>query len=498
MELRLDKLYIPVKLGTEEKYLEIYAAGKKIYEFKIPQGNSEAFSAEEFDYDYIARIGMKEHLGKTISFEGDFSKGFFEAVEMVNNEKHCCTNSGQNSANDTHMERRPKVHFTPEYGWMNDPNGLVYSDGIYHLYYQHNPFNIHWENMSWGHATSKDMLTWEWHNDVMFPDENGTIFSGCGISFEGKLLFPYTIAGDTSPWSKEKPFCQGLAISEDGGMTLKKQEDLFLGPVGKDSRDPKVFWHEESKAYVMILYLEENDFGIFRSPDLKEWTQTQRFSVEKAWECPDLLKIPCVNGEDAWMFWCADGFYYWGSFDGYEFVSDFRQHQAYFGGNLYATQTYSGIEDRVVAIPWLRFKKRNGKCYQGALGIPKEYTCRRDGDDIVLLQNDIREFTDKLVPAQMKSQYVQFIKSADAVTERTLPMSDVQVIDIDFQRCDFGKIIELDINQTKLCIDLGEGKLRLGDIVDDIPPNVKKMHMVVDANILEINFDDSIVGAYVI
>ena len=157
-------------------------------------------------------------------------------------------------------EERPCYHVTGGSGWINDPNGLIYSEGKYHLYFQHNPVDVNWGNMSWGHAESTDLLHWVQKEDVMFPDENGTMFSGCAILNERGLLglpkdtpvFFYTVAGSASEWSKGKKFVQRIAYSTDQGETLTKIEENVLEHIEADNRDPKVYWHEEKQLYYMV------------------------------------------------------------------------------------------------------------------------------------------------------------------------------------------------------------------------------------------------------
>ena len=206
---------------------------------------------------------------------------------------------------------KPSLHFTPSYGWMNDPNGLVYHDGIYELYYQHNPRGIDWNCMTWGHARGTDLLHWEDLGDVLEPDENGLMFSGCAIRNdrgllglpEDALLFFYTAAGHSSRESKGKPYTIRLAYSTDGGNTLiKKDGKLANGEVietlAAENRDPKVFWHEESGAYILVLWIENNDFGIWRSEDLEQFTMTQRVTLESGYECPDLFRLPVISAKE--------------------------------------------------------------------------------------------------------------------------------------------------------------------------------------------------------
>lgn len=163
----------------------------------------------------------------------------------------------------------------------------------------------------------------EQQDTVLFPDENGTMFSGSGIVNERGLLdlpedaliFFYTAAAACNEWTPEKKFTQRTAYSTDGGRTLIKTDRGVLPPVGEESRDPKVFWHEESRAYIMVLWLYEDVFGIFRSKDLENWQESDRVKLEKGWECPDLFCLPDVSGRQQWMFLAADGSYYLGNGD---------------------------------------------------------------------------------------------------------------------------------------------------------------------------------------
>ena len=285
----------------------------------------------------------------------------------------------------------PHIHFAPRFGWMNDPNGLVFHDGIYELYYQSNPDGIAWDNMTWSHARSKDLTHWQEMGAVLYPDENGMMFSGCGLINErglrdlpkDALLFPYTAA-------KEDGFSIRLAYSIDGGKTLQKLPGELTERIGVDNRDPKVFWHEESRAYIMVLWLNGNDFGIFRSGDLQRFDLVSRITLPFGYECPDFFPLP-VTEEDGgkteerrWVFWTGDGTYYVGDFDGWHFKPDdltFRR-RAFLSDLPYAAQTFSGTED-VIQISWLRTKSI---CRQttGAAGLPRVLSLLRRGDAYLL------------------------------------------------------------------------------------------------------------------
>lgn len=305
---------------------------------------------------------------------------------------------------------KPAVHFTPSYGWMNDPNGLVYHDGIYELYYQHNPRGIDWNCMTWGHARGTDLLHWEDLGDVLEPDENGLMFSGCAIRNDrgllglpkDALLFFYTAAGHSSRESKGKPYTIRLAYSTDGGKTLIKKDGIceageIMETLAAENRDPKVFWHEESGAYILVLWIENNDFGIWRSEDLEQFTMTQRVTLESGYECPDLFRLPVIStkeggretGEEKWVFWTAHGYYYVGSFDGYEFHQEQeRRCASQMGPDVvlpYAAQTFSGPE-KVLSVSWLRTKCVGGRT-TGMMSIPKEFSLIRNKDGYILRQN---------------------------------------------------------------------------------------------------------------
>ena len=355
---------LPFGGKKNNRMLEIFCrednSETKLFEFQIPAGEAED---ETYPVSYYARFPVKQFTDKTLILRGDLRKAFFDGIR---NEDVPETEEKSLRATQGEAFRRPSIHFTPQTGWMNDPNGLVYAEGVYHLYFQHNPFDVQWENMSWGHAVSRDLLHWEQKDDVLFPDETGTMFSGSGIVNDRKMLglpedalvFFYTAAGNNNKWSAGKQFTQRIAYSTDGGETLHKIDKSVLPTVCKENRDPKVFWHEKSGAYIMTLWLEENDFGIFRSTDLLNWEQTDRLTFKEAWECPDLVCLKDEKGNETWMFWSADGFYFWGEFDGYQFQTDGVRHAAYINKIAYAAQTYSNTGNRVISVPWLRFPNR--------------------------------------------------------------------------------------------------------------------------------------------
>ena len=246
---------------------------------------------------------------------------------------------------------RPQFHFTPEKNWMNDPNGLVYHEGVYHLFYQYYPEDIVWGPMHWGHATSKDLMHWEHKPIALFPDEHGLIFSGSAVldaentSGLGTVDKPALVAIFTYHLMEGEKAgrtdfqTQGIAYSLDNGDTWTKYSgNPVIGNDGvKDFRDPKVFWNESEKLWTMLLVAGDH-LQIWNSPNLKEWEKVSEFGKEQGahggvWECPDLFKLK-VEGtdEEKWVLLISINpgapnggsgtQYFIGDFDGKTFTSD--------------------------------------------------------------------------------------------------------------------------------------------------------------------------------
>jgi len=293
----------------------------------------------------------------------------------------------------------PIIHFAPQFGWINDPNGLVFHDGVYELYFQHNPEGIEWGNMTWGHARSKDLLHWEEMEPVLRPDENGFMYSGCGIRNDRKalglpedaLLFFYTAALNNWLDASKTKFTIRLAYSLDGGDSLVKTGEPMLESLYPDNRDPKVFWHEESRAYIMVLWLQNNEFGIFRSENLEHFSLSQRVTLDGGYECPDLFELPVydsVTKEQTgreWVFWTADGSYYIGDFDGYTFTQKVERQKANAMNSLpYAAQTFYGT-DQIINMAWL-CTKCIGLQTTGVMSMPRALSLVKKEDKYLLRQ----------------------------------------------------------------------------------------------------------------
>jgi fructan beta-fructosidase len=289
---------------------------------------------------------------------------------------------------------RPQFHFSPKKGWTNDPNGLVFYKGKYHLFFQHNPFDVKWGNMTWGHATSPDMVHWTQHESAIVPDKMGTIFSGSAVvdwnntagfqqGAEKTIVCIYTAAGGTSPESQGQPFTQCIAYSSDGGATFTKYAgNPVVANVVGSNRDPKVVWHEPTRRWIMALFLDANTYGLLNSPDLKHWTLLQTLVVPGVAECPDFfeMKVDDEPGAARWVMTGANGNYVVGSFDGRRFTPEVLTQPMHAGPNYYAVQTFSDLAGgRRVQMSWMNGGRYPDMPFNQQMSFPYELTLRKSG-----------------------------------------------------------------------------------------------------------------------
>lgn len=307
---------------------------------------------------------------------------------------------------------RPVYHHTPAYGWMNDPNGMFYKDGVYHLYFQYNPYGSVWGNMHWGHSTSTDLMHWKFEGCAIVPDAWGAIFSGsCVVDHENTAGFGkeavvafYTSAKST-PWGDIQ--MQSMAYSLDNGKTFTKYEgNPILTSSEKDFRDPKVFWYAPGKHWVMILAVGQH-MEIYSSVNLKEWKKESDFGAMQGahggvWECPDLVEIP-VEGtrEKKWVLICnlnpggpfggSAAQYFVGSFDGKKFVNESPTQTKWmdWGKDNYATVTWNNAPDgRCIALGWMsNWQYANNvptRQYRSANTLARDLTLYREGQELYL------------------------------------------------------------------------------------------------------------------
>ena len=259
---------------------------------------------------------------------------------------------------------RPVAHFTSIRGWLNDPCGLVYMDGVWHLSYQHNRFGTDWGNISWGHVTSRDLVHWEEQDDVLIPDELGAMFSGYSVvdtnntlgiqtGTHPTIVAYYTAAGIYNYESRGEPFTTCLAYSTDGGWNYTKWENNpVIQELAIENRDPQVVWCPEDQCWVMVLFYTGNTFGILTSTDLVNWRETSRIDIPNSWECPDLMRMRVEEtGEWRWVLMGVHNTYYVGNLSGGRFTPITELQKQDQGELLFASHTFANApEGRFVQI----------------------------------------------------------------------------------------------------------------------------------------------------
>ena len=356
LEPRGKLLLLPVQEKEEPAHIAVLNGGNEL----VKRLNVR-LAVDKVDYCVPLVIGEGQLLD--ITFNGDRRKtGALKDFACWHEMKYADTFGTAN------RERfRPAYHHTPQYGWMNDPNGMFYSDGEWHLYYQFNPYGSQWENMTWGHSTSRDLIHWEAQPTAIEADWLGAIFSGSAIVDTrnttgfgaGTVVAMYTSAGAAQT--------QSIAYSADGGKTFTKYAaNPVITANAPDFRDPKVFWYEPSKHWMVVLAVGQ-EIQIYSSKDMKDWQYESSFGRkygchDGVWECPDLLQIGdkwvlLLNINPGGPFGGSATQYFVGRFDGKQFICEDEPEETKwmdYGKDHYATVTFHNApEGRVVALPWM-------------------------------------------------------------------------------------------------------------------------------------------------
>lgn len=361
-------LNFPVKTGARERNVNVLMDGRVERFFDIELAEAEP--------DWWASLDISAWKGRRLAVMVDLLPAESRALAALEQTDEL------KGAKDLYREKlRPQLHFSPQRGWNNDPNGLVYYRGEYHLFFQHNPYGWNWGNMHWGHAVSRDLIHWRELGDKLAPDEMGPMFSGSavvdwkntsGLGGIGRppLVLLYTAAGN--------PAVQCIASSTDGRHFTKYKGNPVLKQITRGNRDPKVYWHELTKRWVMALYVElqENHHTIhfLNSPNLKDWTLTSQ--IEGFHECPDFFELP-VEGKGTnkkWVLTAGNSDYMLGSFDGRTFTAETAKLKGHLGRGFYAAQTFCDIpptDGRRIQIGWLQAPSP-GMPFNNAMSLPLE------------------------------------------------------------------------------------------------------------------------------
>ncbi|MCC7375795.1 MAG: 2,6-beta-D-fructofuranosidase [Verrucomicrobiales bacterium] len=351
-EFRISTRYLnlPIRNGASKRVVTLLVDGRPVVKNDIELADKNA--------DWWAPMEVDAWRGRTVTLQVDRLPEDSQALAMVD------PTDALRDASELYREpSRGQFHFSPRRGWNNDPNGLSYFRGEYHLFFQHNPYGWNWGNMHWGHAVSTDLVHWKEVGEALAPDSFGPMFSGSAVVDVGNTsglgkpgqpahVLLYTAAGD--------PTVQCLASSTDGRTYTKLPGNPVLKQFTPGNRDPKVIWHEPSKRWVMTLYVETNKVhSIFflDSQNLKDWNYLSR--VDGFFECPDFFELP-VDGNPAqrkWVLTAASSEYMVGSFDGFKFTPETPKLPGHRGRNFYAAQTFSDLpatDGRRIQIGWFQ------------------------------------------------------------------------------------------------------------------------------------------------
>jgi fructan beta-fructosidase len=376
-EVALDHPYVhlPIKKGAKKRLVTFLIDGKEIVRNTIELADDKP--------EWYAPIAFGGHTGKRLTIRVDELPTHSQALQNI---------SARNTivgSNELYREPlRAQYHFSAQRGWVNDPNGLVYFNSEYHLFFQHNPYGWDWGNMHWGHAVSKDLVHWKELGDKLLPDALGRMFSGSAVvDWEnttgwGKpdnpaMVLIYTAAGN--------PATQCLAYSLDGRTFTKYDKNPVLKQITPGNRDPKVIWHAPTKQWVMVLYVEvskRHTVHFFTSPNLKDWklaSVTEGGTMGKdgyLYECPDFfeLNVDDDNKSSKWVLMGANSEYAIGTFDGVKFTAEQSRLSGQQGKGFYAPQTFSNTPDekpRRLQIGWLQ-TPTPGMPFNQAMSIPME------------------------------------------------------------------------------------------------------------------------------
>ena len=386
MSVNTQKRYIllPIEEKENETTIKVIKDGHSMQSIKVRLATGKP--------DYFVPLDISK-FGKDGKVLFDFSfQGNYRTVGNI--EDYSCWQLMKESDtfDTTNRETyRPVYHHTPLWGWMNDPNGLFYKDGVWNLYFQYNPYGSTWENMTWGHATSRDLVHWQYEGTPIEPDALGTIFSGSAVVDSantagfGKnaIVAMYTSAAESQT--------QSLAYSTDGGKTFTKYSDNpTLTAKEPDFRDPKMIWNEATNEWNLVMATGQK-MNFYSSKDLKNWKYESSFGEgygchKGVWECPDLIEM--ANGK--WVLFCninpggpyggSATQYFVGQWDGHKFTCESKPEVTKwmdYGKDHYATVTFSNAPDgRHVALPWMSNWQYAAVVptlqYRSANGIPRD------------------------------------------------------------------------------------------------------------------------------
>lgn len=473
-------LHLPVKNGAAPRRVALKVGKDTVREFDIEL-------ATDGQPDWVAFAEVGPFKGKELTVETVLPAGS-KALDALT-----LAADVPDAANLYKEKHRPLFHFTSRRGWLNDPNGLVFHNGEWHLFYQHNPFGVEWGNMHWGHAVSKDLVRWKELGEALYPKQYGDwAFSGSAVVDKG----------NTSGWgTKEKPPLvlaytstgrgECVAYSTDDGRSWTEYDQ---NPVVKhQGRDPKLVWYEKGKHWVMAVYDEADKkqwIAFYTSPDLKTWTSASR--IDGFYECPDLFELPPNadrKRETKWVLYGADGKYLIGDFDGKTFTPHFKEKKQLWYGNFYAAQTYdntppypSGVARRV-QVGWARGVTFPGMPFNQQMAVPVDVDVRDRGADS--RSAFLAAFPVQPVWDLRERKPVCKLDEDTVLTEPRVLADGLDAYNLSMflRRTGPDDGFTLDLRGTKLVYDPAKQTLSCGGVTAPVPPGIDEiLHLVVFAD----------------
>ena len=468
-------LRIPIRKDAIEKNVWLYQELTAVLQFQAGLFVDYGSGAP----DFYAELPVERWKGSvlTLVHEEDRPVPFLQSDELLPNTEPF----------------QPWIHFAPKSGWMNDVCGACWYQGSYHLYFQHNPFGVQWNNMSWGHAVSSDLLHWQQLEEALLPEADGPAFTGSAVLHKGELpevpedalVVYYTCAGNRSVWSRGKKMCQKAAWSEDG-IHFQTLGEILPNQIF-ENRDPKVYRFGQ-KHWFMVLFLDGHEFGIFVSDNMKDWRQTQSLVIPEAWECPDLVRLRVQStGDEKWLFWTPDGFYLVGEFDGMQFTATQPGRRFYGSEKVYAAQTVANLDGRVLQIPFLRGHTQPYYNHRGLMGAPREMQLLKEGSEYFLSEPLCRELQQQKIPLWRRTaqkEPMEFCWEEDGAMLLQLTFSE----NTSFVLRICGERIEWDAEKKKLAFTF-MNRLDIREI--------RNMTILADRGVLEIAVNEDTACYYV-
>ena len=506
-------IILPVKTGAPKTWITVNVEGVWQHEFEIELAPENP--------DFYATLEVGQWKGKKL---------VLTAENVVPGSKWLSLIQPSDEMSDENLvykeELRPQFHFAPRRGWTNDPNGLVYYKGTYHLFFQHNPYGTSWGNMTWGHAVSTDLFHWKEMPDAVIPDKNGVVFSGSAVvdwnntsglqtnpvkNEAGKITNPPLVAFYTSTLANrgKGKSTQSMVYSLDEGKNwIKYPGNPVIPHIIAENRDPKVFWFEDKKNqnnghWVMALYMDGEDYALFSSENLIQWNKICDIKNLGCSECPDMFELP-VDGnkqKSRWVFWGGNGKYLIGNFDGKEFKIESGPFTTKYGGNDYAAQSYSDIpanDGRRIQFSWMQGGEYPKMPFNQQFTVPRNMTLQTTPEGIRLFMEPAKEIEKLRMPDPVTlSTTLNGMDNPATVSNLKGELFDIELrFDLkSHSASDTNNVLKAEIFGQKISYNPGTRIINMEGIKAPLAPVNNKiiLHLLIDRTSIELFANDGII-----